>query len=313
MGIMLRGLKQGMLVSWTLGKIVFPVTDLVTILRYTPVLPWCIDLLAPVMKLIGLPGEAAMPLVLGNALNLYAGIGAIVSFEFTVKEVFILAMMLSFSHNLFIESSVASKVGVNWWLISGIRISLAFVAAFLINVLWPGGSEPAQYGFIAASEVELTTWSAIFLQGLKTAIIAVLQLSAIIFPLMIVLQLMREKGWLTTLSKAFAPFTRFLGMKENTSFTLVTGLTIGLAFGAGVMIQAVQEDGVSRKDMVLALIFLVTCHAIIEDTVVFIPLGIPVWPLFVIRFSAAVVITMIVAFLWNRAEKRKRRSIEHEH
>ena len=308
-----RGFKQGVFVSWALGKIVFPVTIVVTILRYTPVLPWFIDLLAPIMKLIGLPGEAAMPLVLGNALNLYAGIGAIVSFDFTVKEVFILAMMLSFSHNLFIESSVASKVGVNWWLISGIRISLAFISAFFINLLWPGGSEPAQYGLIAASEIELTTWSAIFLQGLKTAIIAVLQLAAIIFPLMIVLQLMREKGWLTTLSKAFAPFTRFLGMKENTSFTLVTGLTIGLAFGAGVMIQAVQEDGVSRKDMVLALIFLVTCHAIIEDTVVFIPLGIPVWPLFVIRFSAAVVITMIVAFLWNRAEKRKRRSIEHEH
>jgi len=313
LGIILRGLKQGVFVSWTLGKIVFPVTVLVTILRYTPVLPWFIDLLAPVMKLIGLPGEAAMPLVLGNALNLYAGIGAIVSFEFTVKEVFILAMMLSFSHNLFIESSVASKVGVNWWLISGIRISLAFVAAFLINVLWPGGSEPAQYGFIAASEVELTTWSAIFLQGLKTAIIAVLQLSAVIFPLMVAMQFLREKGWLTLLSKAFAPFTRFLGMKENTSFTLVTGLTIGLAFGAGVMIQAVKEDGVSQKDMVLALIFLVTCHAVIEDTLIFIPLGIPVWPLLVIRFTTAVVLTMIVAFLWNRAEKRRRRSIEYEH
>src|SRR5690625_1775942 len=177
MGIMLRGFKQGVFVSWALGKIVFPVTIVVTILRYTPVLPWFIDLLAPIMKLIGLPGEAAMPLVLGNALNLYAGIGAIVSFDFTVKEVFILAMMLSFSHNLFIESSVASKVGVNWWLISGIRISLAFVSAFFINILWPGGSEPAQYGFIAASEVELTTWTAFVWQGVKTAINEVLHLS----------------------------------------------------------------------------------------------------------------------------------------
>lgn len=311
--IFYRGLKQGVQVSWTLGKIVFPVTILVTILRYTPVLPWFIDVLAPLMKLIGLPGEAAMPLVLGNALNLYAGIGAIVSFDFTVKEVFIMAMMLSFSHNLFIESSVASKVGVNWWLISGIRITLAIMSAFLIHILWPGGSEPAQYGFIAASEVELTTWSAIFLQGLKTAVIAVLQLSAVIFPLMIVMQFLRDMGWLTTLSKAFAPFTKFLGMKENTSFTLVTGLTIGLAFGAGVMIQAVQEDNVAKKDMILALIFLVTCHAVIEDTVIFIPLGIPVWPLLVIRFLMAVVITMTVAFLWNRAEKRRRSRLKYEH
>ena len=312
-GIFLRGLKQGVSVSWTLGKIVFPVTILVTILRYTPVLPWIIDFLTPLMKVIGLPGEAAMPLVLGNALNLYAGIGAIVSFDFTVKEVFILAIMLSFSHNLFIESTVAAKVGVNWWLISGIRVGLALVSAFFINLVWSGGSDPAQYGFIASSDVELTTWTAIGLQGLKTAVIAVLQLSAVIFPLMIFMQFMRESGWLDTLSKGFAPFTKFLGMKENTSFTLVTGLTIGLAFGAGVMIQAVREDGVSKKDMILALIFLVTCHAVIEDTVIFIPLGIPVWPLLVIRFTLAVIITMIVAFIWNRSENRRRSRLKYEY
>lgn len=312
-GIILRGLKQGVSVSWTLGKIVFPVTILVTILRYTPVLPWIIDFLTPLMKVIGLPGEAAMPLVLGNALNLYAGIGAIVSFDFTVKEVFILAIMLSFSHNLFIESTVAAKVGVNWWLISGIRVGLALISAFFVNLVWSGGSDPAQYGFIASSEVELTTWTAIGLQGLKTAVIAVLQLSAVIFPLMLFMQFMRESGWLDALSKGFAPFTKFLGMKENTSFTLVTGLTIGLAFGAGVMIQAVKEDGVSKKDMILALIFLVTCHAVIEDTVIFIPLGIPVWPLLVIRFMMAVIITMIVAFIWNRAENRRRSRLKYEY
>src|SRR5699024_4699455 len=140
-------------VSWLLGKIVFPVTIIVTILQYTPILPWFIKVLAPVMGLIGLPGEAAMPLVLGNALNLYAGIGAIVSFDFTVKEVFIMAMMLSFSHNLFIESSLASRVGVNWFIISGIRLGLALISAFVINLTWSGGSDIAQYGFLSSSEV----------------------------------------------------------------------------------------------------------------------------------------------------------------
>lgn len=254
-----------------------------------------------------------MPLVIGNALNLYAAIGAIVSFDFTVKEVFIMAMMLSFSHNLFIESAVASRVGVSWWLISGIRIVLALVAAFIINLVWTGGSESAQYGLIASNDVVLSGWGEIFLHGLKTATIAVVQLSLVILPLMLVMQFFRELGWMTSLSKAFAPFTRFLGMKENTSFTLVTGLTIGLAFGAGVMIQAVKEDGVSKKDMLLALIFLVTCHAVVEDTVIFIPLGIPVWPLLVIRLIMAIVLTVTVAFVWNRIEDRRRREFTYEH
>src|SRR5690625_3780708 len=116
-------------------------------------------------------------------------------------------------------------------------------------------------------------WIDIFFYGLKTAYIAVAHLVLVIFPIMIMMQFFREFGWLNKLSNWCAPFTKFLGMRENTTFTLVSGLTIGLAFGAGVMIQAVQEDQVAKKDMILALIFLVTCHAVVEDTVIFIPLG----------------------------------------
>lgn len=304
-GTVKRGLLQGLQVSWSLGKIIFPVTFVVMVLQHTPVLPALIKMLNPVMGLLGLPGEAAMPLVLGNTLNLYAGIGAIVSFDFTVKEVFILAVMLSFSHNLLIESSVAAKVGVSWWLISGIRVALALFSAFIINLVWQGGSESAQYGFISSTDVVLDGWLDIGLYGIQTALIAVVQLSLVIFPLMLAMQFLREKGWLTALSNRFAPFTKFLGMEKNTSMTLVTGLTIGLAFGAGVMIQAVKEDGVSRKDTILALIFLVSCHAVIEDTVVFIPLGIPVWPLLVIRLSVAILLTMTIAFIWRRLDRRK--------
>ncbi|SFA88825.1 Nucleoside recognition [Lentibacillus halodurans] len=312
-GILHRGLQQGLQVTWTLGKVIFPITLIVTILQYTPVLPWVIDQISPLMRLLGLSGEAAVPLVLGNALNLYAGIAAIVSFEFTVKEVFILAVMMSFSHNLFIESTVASKVGVSWWLISGIRISLALAAATVINLLWNGGAEQAQYGLVSSSDIVLNGWTEIILHGLQTALMAVVQLALIVIPLMVVMQFFREKGWLTYFSDKLGPFTRMLGMEKNTSMTLVAGLTIGLAYGAGLMIQAVKEDGVSKKDMYLALIFLVSCHAVLEDTLVFIPLGIPVWPLLVIRLLTAVLLTMTVAFVWKRLEQRKRKETGHEH
>lgn len=312
-GILHRGLQQGLQVTWTLGKVIFPITLIVTILQYTPVLPWIIDQISPLMGLLGLSGEAAVPLVLGNALNLYAGIAAIVSFEFTVKEVFILAVMLSFSHNLFIESTVASKVGVSWWLIFGLRISLALFSAIVINLLWNGGGEQAQYGLISSSDIVLNGWSEILWHGLQTALIAIVQLALIVILLMIAMQFFREKGWLTYFSDKLEPFTRMLGMEKNTSMTLMAGLTIGLAYGAGLMIQAVQEDGVSRRDMYLALIFLVSCHAVVEDTLIFIPLGIPVWPLLLIRLTTAILLTMCVAFVWKRWEKRKRKESAHEH
>ncbi|WP_404454237.1 nucleoside recognition domain-containing protein [Virgibacillus necropolis] len=311
-GILQRGLQQGLQVTWTLGKVIFPITLLITILQYTPVLPWIIKQISPVMGLFGLSGEAAVPLVLGNALNLYAGIAAIVSFDFTVKEVFIMAMMLSFSHNLFIESTVASRVGVSAWLIGGIRLSLAVIAGITINLLWDGGTEQAQYGLISSSEGAVNGWSEIALQGVQTALIAVGQLALIVIPLMVIMQYLREKGWLTKLSNGLAPFTKLLGMERNTSMTLVAGLTIGLAYGAGLMIQAVKEDGVSRRDMYLALIFLVSCHAVVEDTLIFIPLGIPIWPLLAIRLVTAILLTMIVSIIWKRTDHVKGKETANE-
>ncbi|WP_047980810.1 nucleoside recognition domain-containing protein [Ornithinibacillus contaminans] len=308
-----RGLIQGLHTTWTLGKVIFPITLLVTILQYTPVLPWIIKAVSPLMELIGLSGEAAVPMVLGNVLNLYAGIAAIISFDFSVKEVFIMAMMLSFSHNLFVESAVASKVGIKWWLIVGIRILLAVLAAIMINLFWSGGSEAAQYGMISQTGATYTGWGEISLHGLQTAIIAIIQLALIVIPLMVIMQFLREKGWLTKLSNGFAPVTSILGMKKNTSMTLVAGLTIGLAYGAGLMIQAVKEDGVSKRDMTLALIFLVACHAVVEDTLIFIPLGIPVWPLLMIRLLTAIILTMTIAFVWKRMDQRKRKEITNEH
>ncbi|WP_102028657.1 nucleoside recognition domain-containing protein [Salirhabdus sp. Marseille-P4669] len=312
-GILHRGIKSGLSLTWTLGKIIFPITLMITILSHTSVFPIIIDWIEPFMNLIGLPGEAAVPLVLGNFSNLYAGIAAIISFDFTVKEVFILAIMLSFSHNLLIESSVASKVGVNWWLITGIRVGLALIAAVAVNLFWNGGGELAQYGLIPATEAPETWWQITYL-GLETALLAILQLALIVIPLMIIMQWLREKGHFQVMSKKLAPMTKILGVEKNASMPLVTGLTIGLAYGAGVLIQSAKEDNISRKDMCLVLIFLVSCHAVVEDTLVFAPLGIPLWPLLVIRLLTALVLTATIGYIWNKVDHAKRKeAAQHEH
>src|SRR5699024_12014078 len=117
---------------------------------------------------------------------------------------------LSFSHNLFIESALASRVGVNWWFISGLRIALAILAAIFINLLWPSGSEMAQYGLISNSEVTLTSWSSIILHGIQTALLAVLHLSLIFIPLMIVMQYLIFLFCLLVIFYIFSSFSCFL-------------------------------------------------------------------------------------------------------
>lgn len=300
-----KGLIAGGKTSWTLGKVIFPITLIVTILQFTPVLPWIIQLVELLMGLLGLRGEAAIPLVLGNALNLYAGIAGILSLELTVKEVFILAVMLSFSHNIFIETGVALRVGVKLWVVLAVRFGLAILSALIIRFVWNGGEEIAKYGLMPVNQDQPNGWGEIILLGFEKASLGVLQLMIIVIPLMIIVQYLRDYHYLDKLSKLLTPLTKVIGVKPNASMTLVAGLVVGLAFGAGLMIQAVEEDGVSKKDATLCFIFLVACHAVVEDTLIFVPLGIPVLPLLIIRVITAFLLTVIVAYIWKRAELKK--------
>ncbi len=208
--IFLTGLAAGLQTTWTLGKVIFPVTLLVTLLQHTPVMDWLVRLITPVMGLFGLSGEAAIPLVLGNMLNLYAGIAGILTLDLSVKEVFILAVMLSFCHNLIIESTVAAKVGIRIGVILSVRIGLAAVSAIVINLIWHGGQETAQYGFIAPKSATPDGWLAMLAEGLTKAGLGVLRLAAIVIPLMIIIQFLRDLGWSHRFSRWLSPFTQRL-------------------------------------------------------------------------------------------------------
>lgn len=295
------GLKNGLQTTWILGKVIFPITVLITLLSFTPVIDWVVKLCSPVMVLFGLPGDAAIPLVLGNVLNLYAGIGAILSLSLTVKHVFILAVMLSFSHNLFVETALAKRIGVSPWMVVSVRLGLAILSAVTINLVWQGGSEPAAYGLVTSESTEQTTGILmIFWLAVKKAGFGILQMAMIVIPLMIVVQLLKDLQILKLLTRFMAPLTSVLGISRNGGFTMLAGLLFGLAFGAGIILQAVKEEPLAKRDLYLMVLFLVACHAVIEDTLIFIPLGIPVWPLLVIRVIVALVVTIITARIWKR-------------
>lgn len=308
-----RGVMVGLRVTWSLGKVIFPITLLVALLQHTPVLPWLIDLIAPFMSIFGLSGDAAIPLVLGNLLNIYAAIGAILTLDFTVKEVFTIALMLGFAHSMFIESGVVMKVGVKLWVVLLVRYGLAILSGIVVNLVWQGGSQPAQYGFVSntAQPEVITGWIPIGLDALQQAFMGVFQLAIIVIPLMTVIRILKDNRFIDLFSKKMAPITRALGMNENTSTTLTAGLFFGLAYGAGVMIQASKEEGVSKKDLTIAFIFLGACHAVIEDTLIFVPLGVPILPLLLIRLVVAILLTVTVAMIWRKAAISRRKEVTY--
>lgn len=130
-----RGAKRGARTSWELAKVIAPAYIGVTALAHTPLFDAMTRLFAPVMGLFGLRGEAAIVLVLGNFVNLYAPLGAIASLDFTAKEVTTMALMLSFSHGLVVETAVTKRLGVSFWGVLAFRLGLAAVAGVLMNVI----------------------------------------------------------------------------------------------------------------------------------------------------------------------------------
>lgn len=299
------GLKSGWSTTWELGKIVFPVTIIMTVLKFTPVIGWAIYLFTPLMKWIGLPGEAAIPLVLGNILNLYAAIGAIISLELTVKHVFILAVMLSFSHNLIFETAIARKIGVNAIIVIGVRVGLAVLSGIIISLLWNGGEGQAHYTMQATNQPIVGNWLDIGLLAVKTAVLGIWQIAVIVFPLMVFIQILKDINAIKYFSNFFGPVTKLLGLSTGkSSVPLIAGIIFGLAYGAGIIIESAKEENLPKRDLYLLSIFLVSSHAVIEDTAIFIPLGINVLPLLIIRVTVAFIMTMLTAKIWNKLSGR---------
>lgn len=124
---------------------------------------------------------------------------------------------------------------------------------------------------------------------------SVVTLGVIVIPLMVLMQLARDYRVLERVLGLFSPFARLLGVSRRASLPLVVGLAFGLAYGAGVIVQASREGGLSLKDRFLLVLFLVGCHAVVEDTLVFVAVGANGWVLLLSRLGAAVGLTALAA------------------
>lgn len=129
---------------------------------------------------------------------------------------------------------------------------------------------------------------------------SVLTMATIIIPLMIVMELLRSFKVLKLISLKLEPISKFFGISNKAVFPLMIGLFFGLSYGAGVIIDSAEEGNLSKKDLYVLMIFLVACHAVVEDTLLFVVVGANLWLLLVIRLSVAIVISLIASRILNK-------------
>lgn len=125
-----------------------------------------------------------------------------------------------------------------------------------------------------------------------------LKIFLIVMPLIVFLEWARTQTWFSRFiqssGRVFAP----IGFRGESLFPLMTGILFGISYGAGVLIPQAQSGELSRKQVFLVALYLCLCHAIIEDTLLFVMLGANAWIVVLTRFTAA----MIIVYVFSRSE-----------
>lgn len=275
-----------------LFKIILPISLLVRLLQYSGWLSVLAEYMEPAFSLIGLPGETAIIFITSIFCPLYAPVALIATMSLGLREATILSIMCLIAHNLIVESSVQAKTGSSFWKMTFLRIGMAFVIAFFLNRIMPTegwGTINATHGIEDCNSVAdvLQLW---FIGSMDV----ILTILLIVTALMILHYLLDEFNLMRGLSKLFAPLVKFFGLPQDTAFLWLVGNVVGLAYGGAIMMEQIEENKLSRSNGNRLNYHLAMSHSLLEDTLIFVAIGIPVLWILLTRlfFAMAVVWTM---------------------
>lgn len=131
---------------------------------------------------------------------------------------------------------------------------------------------------------------------------SVITMAKIIIPLMVVMEILKDSKILDKLTDKMEPIAKFFDISNAAVFPLVIGLIFGLSYGAGIIIESAEENNLSKKDLYTLMIFLIACHAVIEDTLLFVAVGANLWFLLTVRLGVAIIISLFASRVLKKLE-----------
>jgi hypothetical protein len=281
------GAKGALRTIWFLLKIVVPVTLAVALLDWLGVLAWVARLVTPAMGLVGLPGAAALVFISSVFLNIYSAIAVALSMSLDLRAATILAIMCLTAHNLIVETAVMKKTGSSGFKMVVLRIGTAFIAAFAFNLLLPASLAAHAFSSLGGGE-KLAFLPMLAAWGLSTGKLC-LKIVVIVLSVMVAQRLLDEFKLTDFLSRLFAPLMRFLGLPRQASFLWIVINTVGYAYGAGIIQEEVQAGRMKRMEADLFNHHAGLCHSLLEDTILFLAVGVPLLWITVPRLVLALV------------------------
>jgi hypothetical protein len=288
--------------TWWLLKLIIPISLGVSLLQYWGIIAQFAIFLAPVFSILGLPGESAVVFISSIFLPLYGPIAIISTLSMEIRAITILAIICLISHNLIVETAIQKKTGSSAIAIFLVRIISSFVAAYILNLILPehlGTSHALQKSIIYTDIYSmLSNW-------IVNAGWLSLKIALIITGLMILQNILKEFKVLNFLSKVFAPLMRSMGLQNDSSFLWLVAQTLGLTYGSAVMMEEIEKNEITKSSANLLNYHIAINHSLLEDTLLFVAIGVPAGWIIAPRFIIAIIVVWSIRLVTKYRKSMK--------
>jgi hypothetical protein len=285
------GLRTGIKRGWSsfvwICEIIVPISFVAALIQWSGWLDRIDLLLQPLMSAINLPAAAALPIIVAMTVSFYAGIAIMLVLPFSIGQTTLVALFTTIAHMLIAEGIVQHKSGLNVIKATLVRIGAAVLSVFVVSQLLTDTSQSISLPASLATQAP-------FVEVLKVWAIDTLRLCGRVFVIimlvMMALYASESLGWIKYLVRFFRPLMRILGLQERAAMTWVTGAGFGLLYGSAVIMEEAKKGTLTREELEHVQISLGINHSIVEETGLFLALGVnPLW-LLIPRFVTATIV-----------------------
>jgi spore maturation protein SpmB len=290
-----EGFKEGLAKGWRsflwVLKLILPISLLTVLFEYSGILGYLDSLLAPLMGFMGLPSMAAFPIVAGALAGVYAAVGALAVLPLTQAQMTLVAIFVLIAHMLIQEGIIQARSGFHLGKATVVRLSAAVATVTLCSFFIDTGVDPVT----AAPAVAAVRPGLAEMLGHWFIDMAWLSLKIlwIVMSIMIGLAWMRRFNLVPLLVRWMRPVLALLGLGPRVGVLWLSAVLFGVTYGAAVIVEEFRAGSFEHHEIERLHVSIGINHSMVEDPLLFLPLGIGIFWLYVPRFVAAMVAVRI--------------------
>lgn len=294
-GFLTGVVRDAVKTSLALFKVMVPIIVVVKILKEAGLIEYLAAPLGPLMEWLGLPAGLGLAWATAMVSSIYAGLlvfQAVSDAVLTQAQVSVFAILVLIAHNLLVEGQVTKRCGVSFLGQNALRFFGALGCAWCFKAACDAfglfGGPAAMLWLPPAQEAGLAAWALGELKNLGSIFL-------IIVALMALMRILGALGLTRLLERLLTPLLRIMGIGPTAATITVVGMTMGLAYGGGLIIHEAQAGHIPRRDIFAAVSLMSLSHALIEDTLLLALIGASPWGTLGARLAFSLVVTAALA------------------